>query len=144
MELPIFLFLGRYGTKALDPCICFQGEWLIKCRIAKHWHTGKLLLECLKCRVTLLAPDNFSSFPGQLMEWLSYFVKSWNESAIIGTWSKESMDFLQAPRDWEFLDCCNKPWVGLEVLWSYDVPKVLNFFLHEMALGWLKLQAGFH
>ena len=74
-----------YNYKALDACFCLHSEWLVKCQISKHWSTGKLLLECLKCRVTLISPDKFSSFPGQLIDWLSYLGKSWNKSPVIET-----------------------------------------------------------
>lgn len=57
--------------------------------MAQYWCGGELLLQVLKCLLTLVSPDKGSVLPGELVERLSNPAVALNESSIKVAKTKE-------------------------------------------------------
>ena len=50
-------------------------------------------------------PHRGGSFADELVQWLSYFYKTWDELRITGGKTEESTNFLDALGRWKLSDC---------------------------------------
>lgn len=105
VQFPITLILGESSSKSFDGRISFKDELSIECWVGQNQSCDEPCLEFLKCCLAFFRPHKCGSFAGELVQWLSYFCKTWDELPIIGGKTKESTNFLDVLGRWKLSDC---------------------------------------
>ena len=98
MEFIISLHLWQNGTSAIFAGISFKG----KVKVNQNRRIKKLLLQLMKCCLTIFTPFASNILTSQPMQWSCYFSKLSNKASIVRGQSQKLSKLGDITRDRKF------------------------------------------